>query len=113
MPLSYGYRSNDTNLCSKKTSASPKKTNERSKCERSLRRPSPPWRTKGLMGTSALPAAADNLRNLTLASIFRRKKQEPLFDSGPEAFNLLMKEAVVKEFLDEQEINVLCISSQD
>lgn len=38
--------------------------------------------------------------------MFRKKKKEPLFDSGPEAFNLLMKEAVVKEFLDEQEHNV-------
>jgi hypothetical protein len=38
--------------------------------------------------------------------VFRKKKKEPLFDSGPEAFNLLMKEAVVKEFLDDQEINV-------
>lgn len=41
-----------------------------------------------------------------MSSIFRRKKKEPLFESGPEAFNLLMKEAVVKEFLDEQENNV-------
>jgi hypothetical protein len=41
-----------------------------------------------------------------MASIFRKKKKEPLFDSGPEAFNLLMKEAVVREFLDEQEQNV-------
>jgi hypothetical protein len=38
-----------------------------------------------------------------MTSVFRRKKQENLFDSGPEAFNLLMKEAVVGEFLDEQE----------
>jgi len=44
-------------------------------------------------------------RNLTLASIFRKKKKEPLFDSGPEAFNLLMKEAIVKEFLDERDLN--------
>ena len=38
-----------------------------------------------------------------MASVFRKKKKEPLFDSGPEAFNLLMKEAFVREFLDEQE----------
>ena len=38
--------------------------------------------------------------------MFRKKKKELLFDSGPEAFNLLMKEAVVREFLDEQENNV-------
>jgi hypothetical protein len=38
--------------------------------------------------------------------VFRKKKKEPLFDSGPEAFNLLMKDAVLKEFLDEQENNV-------
>jgi hypothetical protein len=41
-----------------------------------------------------------------MSSVFRKKKKEPLFDSGPQAFNLLMKEAVVKEFLDEQESNV-------
>ena len=41
-----------------------------------------------------------------MSSVFRRKKKEPLFDSGPQAFNLLMKEAVVREFLDEQESNV-------
>jgi hypothetical protein len=45
-------------------------------------------------------------------SVFRKKKQEPLFDNGPEAFNLLMKEAVVKEFLDERETNVLHLTSQ-
>jgi hypothetical protein len=38
-----------------------------------------------------------------MASIFRKKKKEGLFESGPEAFNLIMKEAVVREFLDEQE----------
>lgn len=38
--------------------------------------------------------------------MFRKQKKEPLLDSGPEAFNLLMKEAVVREFLDEQENNV-------
>ena len=42
-----------------------------------------------------------------MSSVFRKKKKEPLFDSGPEAFNLLMKEAVVREFLDEQENEVL------
>jgi len=41
-----------------------------------------------------------------MASIFRKKNKEPLLESGPEAFNLLMKEAVVREFLDEQEQNV-------
>jgi hypothetical protein len=40
-----------------------------------------------------------------MASIFR-KKNKNMFDTGPEAFNLLMKEAVVREFLDEQESNV-------
>ena len=44
-----------------------------------------------------------------MSSVFRKKKKEPLFDSGPEAFNLLMKEAVVREFLDEQENEVLFI----
>ena len=41
-----------------------------------------------------------------MASVFRKKKKTPVFDSGPEAFNLLMKEAVVREFLDEQAGNV-------
>jgi voltage-dependent calcium channel len=50
--------------------------------------------------------SSTNSRNLTLASIFRKKKKEPVFDSGPEAFNLLMKEAIVKEFLDERDLNV-------
>ena|ERR1700738_3886064 len=45
-----------------------------------------------------------------MSSVFRKKKKEPLFDSGPEAFNLLMKEAVVREFLDENETEVLVIS---
>jgi hypothetical protein len=44
--------------------------------------------------------------------VFRKKKKEPLFDSGPEAFHLLMKEAVMKEFLDEQEINVPYLNDQ-
>lgn len=44
-----------------------------------------------------------------MSSVFWKKKKEPLFDSGPEAFNLLMKEAVVREFLDEQETEVLII----
>lgn len=44
-----------------------------------------------------------------MASVFRKKKKEPLFDSGPEAFNLLMKEAVVREFLDEQEAEVIFV----
>ena len=35
-----------------------------------------------------------------MSSVFRKKKKEPLFDSGPQAFNLLMKEAVVREFLE-------------
>jgi len=38
-----------------------------------------------------------------MAAVFRRKKKEPLLDSGPEAFNLIMKEAVVREFLDEND----------
>jgi hypothetical protein len=38
--------------------------------------------------------------------VFRKKKTEPLLDSGPQAFSLLMKEAVMREFLDEQENNV-------
>jgi len=41
-----------------------------------------------------------------MASVFRKKKKKPLFDTGPEAFNLLLKEAVVREFLDEQVGNV-------
>ena len=44
-----------------------------------------------------------------MSSVFRKKKKEPLFDSGPEAFNLLMKEAVVREFLDERETEVLSV----
>jgi hypothetical protein len=39
--------------------------------------------------------------------MFGKKKKEPLFDSGPEAFNLLMKEAIVKEFLDERDLIVI------
>jgi hypothetical protein len=45
-----------------------------------------------------------------MASIFRKKKSKNMFDSGPEAFNLLMKEAVVREFLDEHESNVRYLS---
>jgi len=65
------------------------------------------------MGARHSRTTADSFRNLTLMSVFRKKKQEPLFDNGPEAFNLLMKEAIVKEFLDEQETNVLHLTSQN
>jgi len=46
-----------------------------------------------------------------MASVFKKKKKHNVFDSGPEAFNLLMKEAVVREFLDEQGGEVGIISS--
>jgi hypothetical protein len=36
-----------------------------------------------------------------MTGIFRRKRKEEPLDSGPDAFNLLMKDAIVREFLDE------------
>lgn len=43
---------------------------------------------------------------LGLASGYRQTKRTSLFDSGPDAFNLLVKEAIAREFLGEQASNV-------
>lgn len=37
---------------------------------------------------------------------YRQTKRSSLFDSGPDAFNLLVKEAIAKKFLGEQTSNV-------
>jgi hypothetical protein len=44
--------------------------------------------------------------------VFQSKKQEAVFDSGPEAFNLLMKEAVLREFLDDQQDDAIYLGCQ-
>jgi hypothetical protein len=89
---------------SKRTSESQRTKNGRNKYECSSRRRFRHFQGQKCTGIVHHRSAWHG-RNLTMASIFRKKKPK-LFDSGPEAFDLLMKEAVVREFLDEQESNV-------